>query len=64
MKVYNLKELKSVLDLSREEILQLLKEDKLSGRKFGDEWEITERQLREYLELKEDEREKMPNRFW
>ena len=62
MKVYDLTALRSVLDLSREEIKQLLEEEKIAGRKCGDKWMITEWQLREFLE--EDEREKMPNGFW
>ncbi len=61
MEVFDLNSLSSVLDLSREEIVKLLEEGEISGRKYGGEWKVSERQLREFLE--EDNIEKIPSRF-
>lgn len=62
MKIYNLSGLCAVLDLPREEIMQLLNEGELEGKKRGAEWQVSERQLREFLD-KEFSEEKI-YQFW
>ncbi len=62
MKVYNLEGLNAVLELPREEILQLLKQGELEGKRRGDEWQVSERQVREFLD-KEFQEEKI-YQFW
>ncbi len=62
MKIYGIKELPAVLDLEVEEVLQLLKQGELEGKTLGDEWMVSERQLREFLD-KDSHQEKIPY-FW
>ncbi len=62
MKIYDVKGLCSVLDRSREEILELLEEGEISSRKIAGKWRVSERQLREFLE--KESRENIPANFW
>ncbi len=56
MKLFDVQTAAGVLEVSEEEIRELLKEGELSARKFHGKWMISERQVREYLDKRDEER--------
>ena len=56
MKYYDIRMMSSVLNMSREEIEEKLKDGDLSGRQICGKWMASERQVREYLDRKKGEK--------
>ena len=56
MNLFDIKTAAGILEVSEQEIEEMLKEGELSGREACGKWMISERQIREYLNQKENEK--------
>jgi len=54
LKLYDVKELASLLDIQERTIRKLFREGKLKGRKLARRWYVSEDSLREYFSQEED----------
>ena len=53
LKLFTIKELESLLDVSQNTVRSYLRTGKLKGRKLGVKWFVTEESLTEYFALSE-----------
>ena len=49
IKLYNLQELKEILNVSERTLLTYLKRGKLKGQKINKRWQISERNLKSFI---------------